>query len=185
LTLFDGCTFLSTFEEDPCLEFWATHRHENLYSFGPALFTTMTRTSPGLVQPDMLTYWVPAYFPGFFRGFAQKIADTHNALTAIVLKAHPSSRGVVQLTGNHPQNPLRIEKRHFEAPGGEDDIATMREAIKTAWALVASPNITMHIEERVFPDPQVESDAQIEDHILQNVFGTCDLISSLVESSRI
>ncbi|KAF7348775.1 Oxygen-dependent choline dehydrogenase [Mycena venus] len=172
-TLFDGCTFLYTSEDDPCLEYWATSGHANLYSFGPALFTTMSRTSgtPDSAQPDMLTYWVPAYFPGFFRGFAQRIADTHNALTGVVLKAHPSSRGVVQLTGGHPQDPLRIEKRHFEAPGGQDDIATMREAIRAAWALVASPNITMHVEARVFPDPQVESDEQIEDHILQNVFG--------------
>ncbi|KAJ7811012.1 glucose-methanol-choline oxidoreductase, partial [Mycena olivaceomarginata] len=93
----------------------------------------------------------------------------HNALTAIVLKAHPSSRGVVRLTGSHPQDPLRIEKRHFEAPGGPADITSMREAIKAAWALAASLNITMHVEKRVFPEPQVQSDEQIEDHILQNV----------------
>ncbi|KAJ6596530.1 hypothetical protein B0H10DRAFT_1762243, partial [Mycena sp. CBHHK59/15] len=72
-TLFDGCKFLYTPEDDPCLEFWITSGHENLYSFGPALFTTMSRTTPDLVQPDMLTYWVPAYFPGFFRGFAQEL----------------------------------------------------------------------------------------------------------------
>ncbi|KAJ7859302.1 hypothetical protein B0H14DRAFT_3630110 [Mycena olivaceomarginata] len=170
-TLFDGCTFLYAPEDDPCLEYWATSGHANLYSFGPALFTTMSRTTPDSVEPDMLTYWVPAYFPGFFRGFAQQIADTHNALTAIVLKAHPSSRGVVRLTGSHPQDPLRIEKRHFEAPGGPADITSMREAIKAAWALAASLNITMHVEKRVFPEPQVQSDEQIEDHILQNVFG--------------
>jgi hypothetical protein len=29
----------------------------------------------------------------------------------------------------------------------------------------------MHVERRVFPEPQVQSDEQIEDHILQNVFG--------------
>jgi choline dehydrogenase-like flavoprotein len=131
----------------------------------------------------MLTYWVPAYFPGFFRGFAQQIADTHNALTAVVLKAHPSSRGVVRLTGSHPQDPLRIEKRHFEAPGGPADITSMREAIKAAWALAASLNITMHVEGRVFPEPQVQSDEQIEDHILQNVFGESS--SSLVHFTAI
>ncbi|KAJ7340778.1 hypothetical protein DFH08DRAFT_245159 [Mycena albidolilacea] len=166
-TLFDGCTALYTPEDDPCLKFWIESDHQNLYSLGVASVVMMSRSSPDLPEPDILIYWAPGYFPGFFYGFQDELADTHNALAAIVLKAHPSTRGVVKLTGNHPQDPLQIEKHHFEAPGGQEDIASIREAIKVARSIVGHPNITQHVEAQVFPYPE----QQIDDHILEHVFG--------------
>jgi choline dehydrogenase len=92
----------------------------------------MSRSVPTLPEPDVMIYWLPAYFSGFFHGFSEEIAERHNILTAVVLKAHSSSRGVVRLTGNHPQDPVHIEKRHFEGPGGRQDIVAIaiREVIK-------------------------------------------------------
>ncbi|KAF7337022.1 Choline dehydrogenase [Mycena venus] len=166
-TLFEGCTVLPDPKEDPCLEFWIESDHQNLYSLGAALFMMMTRSVPTLPEPDVMIYWAAGYFPGFFRGFPDQLANIHNALTAIVLKAHPSSRGVVKLTGNHPQDPLQIEKRRFEAPGGQEDIDSIGNAIKVARSIVGHPNITQHVEAQAFPDP----DEAIEDHILEHVFG--------------
>ncbi|KAJ7144365.1 glucose-methanol-choline oxidoreductase, partial [Mycena epipterygia] len=95
----------------------------------------------------------------------------HNALTSVVLKSHPSTRGVVTLTGSNPQDPLHIEKRHFEAAGGQSDIDAMITGVHSAWALANNTNISKHIAERVFPAPSVQTDEQIKDHILENVFG--------------
>ncbi|KAJ7472722.1 hypothetical protein FB451DRAFT_1398918 [Mycena latifolia] len=170
-TLFNGCTVLYTPEEDPCLAFWTESGHQNLYSFGAVLFMEMSKSVPSLDAPDIMIYWSPGYFPGFFRGFADQLADVHNGLTAIVLKAHPSSRGVVRLTGSHPQDALRIDKHHFEAADGEQDIVALREAIKVARGIVNHPNINMHLEAQVFPDPDNGTNEEIEDHILEHVFG--------------
>ncbi|KAJ7751949.1 hypothetical protein DFH07DRAFT_1032145 [Mycena maculata] len=170
-TLFNGCTILYTPETDPCLEYWTESGHQNLYSLGAALFMLMSKSLPTLPAPDMMIYWVPGFFRGFFPGFPDELADIHNALTAVVLKAHPSSRGVVRLTGNHPQDLLHIEKRHFEAPGGMDDIFSIREAIKVARSIVEHPNITMHVNAQVFPGPGFQTDEEIDDHILEHVFG--------------
>ncbi|KAJ7111938.1 glucose-methanol-choline oxidoreductase, partial [Mycena epipterygia] len=95
----------------------------------------------------------------------------HNAITAVVLKAHPSSRGVVRLTGSHPQDPLYIEKRHFEAPRGRADMVDIRESIKSIRSLIAHPGFAQHVEAQAFPPPEMQSDEEIEDHILENVFG--------------
>ncbi|KAJ7144296.1 glucose-methanol-choline oxidoreductase, partial [Mycena epipterygia] len=95
----------------------------------------------------------------------------HNALTAVVLKAHPSSRGSVTLTGSDPQDPLHIEKRHFEAAGGQGDINSIITGMRSAWDLANNVNISKHVEARVFPNASVQTDQQIEEHILQNVFG--------------
>ncbi|KAJ7683685.1 hypothetical protein B0H17DRAFT_1204983 [Mycena rosella] len=170
-TVFDGCTILYTPDEDPCLKFWTESNHENLYSFGVALFMMMARSAPALPEPDIMIYWAPGFFRGFFHGFSDELADIHNAITAVVLKAHPSSRGVVRLTGSHPQDALRIEKHHFEASGGRQDIVAIREAIKVARSIVEHPNITMHVEAQVFPGDDVQTDEEIEDHILEHVFG--------------
>ncbi|KAJ7132514.1 hypothetical protein C8R44DRAFT_564222, partial [Mycena epipterygia] len=69
-TLFNGCTFLYTTEDDPCLETYVTSNHQNVYGFGPAVFTIMARSTPDLVVPDLFTYWLPAEFRGFNHGFA-------------------------------------------------------------------------------------------------------------------
>ncbi|KAJ7132515.1 glucose-methanol-choline oxidoreductase, partial [Mycena epipterygia] len=95
----------------------------------------------------------------------------HNALTGVVLRARPSSRGLVTLTGSDPQDPVHIEKHHFEASGGQDDINAVLTGIKSAWALAEGGGIDVHIAERIFPAPSVQSDDQIKDHILENVFG--------------
>ncbi|KAJ6507740.1 alcohol oxidase [Mycena vitilis] len=166
-SLYEGCTILYSPESDPCLKFWTESGHQNLYSFGAALFMMMFKSVPALPAPDMLIYWVPGYFRGIFPGFPEELAGIHNGLSAVVLKTDTSSRGTVRLTGNHPQDPVRIEKRHFEAPGGQQDIAAIRNAITVARSIVEHPNISMHIEAQVFPDPEVD----IDDHILEHVFG--------------
>lgn len=66
-SLFNGCTLLSDPDEDPCLEYWLSNGHLNLYSFGGAL-EAATAQSVGSPEPDILTYWDPAFFRGFVRG---------------------------------------------------------------------------------------------------------------------
>ncbi|KAJ7253476.1 hypothetical protein C8J57DRAFT_1237287 [Mycena rebaudengoi] len=136
-TIFNGCTILYTPEDDPCLKFWTESGHQNLV--------------PGLFEPDMMIYWVPGYFPGFVHGFPDQLAQNHNVLTAIILKAHPTSQGVL--------------------PGGQEDINTIVESIKTARELVSRAGIVEHIEAQVFPGPEVQSDDEIKDHVLEHVFG--------------
>lgn len=170
-TLFNGCTFLYSAKTDPCIAGWEKSNHMNLYGFGPALFTIMAKSTASLTQPDLFTYWLPGDFRGFNRGFAEELAENHNTLTGVVLKAHPSSRGVVTLTGNDPQDPVHIEKRHFEASGGQSDINAIMTGIKSAWNVVENGAVNTYIDERIFPTADVTSDVEIQDHILENVFG--------------
>ncbi|KAJ7096894.1 hypothetical protein C8R44DRAFT_812396 [Mycena epipterygia] len=166
-TLLNGCTFLYDVKDDPCLNNW----QNGVYGQGPALFTTMAKSDPSLTQPDLFTYWLTGYFRGFFHGFAQELAEHKNVLTSVVLKAHPSSRGSVSLTGSDPQDVLHIEKRHFEAAGGQSDINAVMTGIKSAWGVVENGDLNVHVDERIFPTPDVTSNVEIQDHILENVFG--------------
>jgi choline dehydrogenase len=148
----------------------------------------MAKSQAALARPDILTYWAPAFFRGFFRGnvtecsscsmadfiligFPQELADNHDALSATILKAHPSSRGTVQLTGAHPQDKLFIQKQHFQAAGGLQDVADLRNAIKAARALVNNSIIKNYVKTEAVPGSQYQTDTQIETYVYDKVFG--------------
>ncbi|KAJ7482546.1 glucose-methanol-choline oxidoreductase, partial [Mycena latifolia] len=94
-----------------------------------------------------------------------------NVLSVVILKTHPSSRGAVHLTKNHPQDPLRIHKRHFEPPGGREDVISIRDAIKVALSTVEHLDLAVHVDARVIPGPEMKTDADIEDYISRTVYG--------------
>lgn len=108
----------------------------------------------------------------------------HNGFSATILRARPSSRGTVRLTGSHPQDRLDIQKNHFQAPGSAQDVIDIRNAIKAARALATIPNIAKHIQSEELPGPTVKTDAQIDDDIYKRVFGknssTCFCNNQLV-----
>ncbi|KAF5371724.1 hypothetical protein D9758_003404 [Tetrapyrgos nigripes] len=191
-SIWNGCTFLYTLEDDPCLAFWQETGGANIYSFSGAFEVTTSRSvdSP---TPDIFAYYAPAYFPGFVRGvsnasrapvcpidpypscldvgFQQELIDrSHNHATVINLKAHPSSKGSVRLTGAHPQDPLDIQKNRFQAEEGPQDVADLREAIKRSMAVMNNLLIEGFIEGLEFPE-SLDTDEEIEDHIYQNIFG--------------
>ncbi|RDB28025.1 Oxygen-dependent choline dehydrogenase [Hypsizygus marmoreus] len=170
-SLLNECKFLSDPNKDPCLKYWQQHNHENVYAFGSALDAIITKSSASLDVPDILTYFTPVSFPGFFRGAPQQVADVHNALTAVVLKAHPSSKGTVRLTGSHPQDRLDIQKLRFQAPGGPADIAALRNGIKRARGIVELSPISLLVDAEVSPGSNALSDDEIDQYILERAFG--------------
>ncbi|KAG6828266.1 hypothetical protein H0H92_008609 [Tricholoma furcatifolium] len=178
-TLFNGCTFLSDPSEDPCLQDWITSDHENLYAFTTTVDAIITKSTPNRTDPDVLTYFTPAFFPGYFydassnagQGAPEELVATHNALSAVVLKAHPSSRGTVRLTGTHPQDRLDIEKFHFQAPGAADDLAAIRAGIRQARNIVQNSTIGTFLETEVFPGANVTTDDELDTFIFNRVFG--------------
>ncbi|KAG6897419.1 hypothetical protein C0992_001733 [Termitomyces sp. T32_za158] len=172
-TLFNGCTVLSNRTEDPCLAYWLDHNHKNLYAFAGVVNSVISQSSSSLPAPDVLTYYIPAFFRGFFRGVPQEVADIHNGLTAVVLKGHPSTKGTVKLTGSHPQDPLSIQKLHFQAVDGPADVAAIREGIKRARELVALPPISAFVMEEIAPGPNVTTDDEIDNFVYNRVFGGC------------
>src|ERR1700761_4751412 len=111
----------------------------------------------------------------FFVGFGQQVADHHGSLTAITLKGHPSSRGTVSLTGSHPQDLLNIQKNHFQAANGPQDVATIRDGIKRAREVIEQLTVGIFGEEEEFPGAAASTDEEIENHIYEHVFGPLDL----------
>ncbi|KAJ6462716.1 hypothetical protein DFH09DRAFT_1382701 [Mycena vulgaris] len=152
--LFTGCTFLSDPAQDPCLEDWIESNHANIYSFNPVLDVIITKSNASLAAPDIFTYVAPAYFKGIFRGFSQEIVDNPDALTAIILKAHPTH--------------WTSRKMHFEAEQGPEDVQALVDGITRIRALVEnSLLIEPFLVEEVFPG----KNANLTQHVFDRVFG--------------
>uniref|UniRef100_A0A0W0FI94 Glucose-methanol-choline oxidoreductase N-terminal domain-containing protein n=1 Tax=Moniliophthora roreri TaxID=221103 RepID=A0A0W0FI94_MONRR len=172
-SLLNGCTFGSDPDQDPCLKAWRDEGRANVYSFGPAFQAFTFKSNPEYRDPDMITYVAPGFFPGFVRGFPELLTSpqNHNAVTAVNLKVRPSSRGTVRLTGSHPQDLLSINKMHFQAERGPQDVRDLREGVKKARKIMNSLLIKPFIQEEVFPGEQAASDEAIEKHVYENIFG--------------
>ncbi|KAJ7893249.1 glucose-methanol-choline oxidoreductase, partial [Mycena leptocephala] len=63
--------------------------------------------------------------------------------------------GYVHLTGSHPQDLLDINKLRFQAPGGQQDIAALREGVKR-W------RSSKFVEKEVLPGANITSDEDLD-----------------------
>ncbi|KAJ7700875.1 hypothetical protein B0H17DRAFT_214746 [Mycena rosella] len=165
--VFAGCKFLSDPAQDPCLQDWIDSDHKNVYAFNPVIDVIITKSNESLPVPDILTYIAPAYFEGIFKGFAHQVVEHPDSLSVIVLKAHPSSRGVVRLTGAHPQDALDIQKRHFEAEKGPEDVQALVDGLTRIRELVENSSIAPFIDRETYPG----KDANLKKHVFNRVFG--------------
>ncbi|KAJ7890969.1 glucose-methanol-choline oxidoreductase, partial [Mycena olivaceomarginata] len=93
-----------------------------------------------------------------------------NFITIVNLKALSSSKGYVRLTGSHPQDPLDINKLRFQAPGGQQDIAALREGVKRWREVMNTPAIQKFVKKEVIPGANVRSDEDLDNYILERVF---------------
>ncbi|KAJ7118360.1 GMC oxidoreductase-domain-containing protein, partial [Mycena epipterygia] len=47
----------------------------------------------------------------------------------------------------------------------------VKVGLQNAWDVVNNGGIEVHVDQRIFPTPDVTTDSQIQEHILENVFG--------------
>jgi choline dehydrogenase len=96
--------------------------------------------------------------------------------TVVILKARASSKGYVRLTGSHPQDLLDLNKLRFQAPGGQQNIADLRERVKQWREIMNAPEVQQHLEKEVLPGANVTSDHDLDNFVLENVFGEIYLV---------
>ncbi|KAJ7280597.1 oxidoreductase [Mycena rebaudengoi] len=137
-------------------------------SFGDVFSTSAHSMS---LEPDLWAYFVPRQWTGFVHGLSVIIADTPNFFSIVNLKALGSSKGYVRLTGSHPQDLLDINKLRFQAPGGQRDIASLREGVKRWREVMNTPKVRKFIEKEVLPGANVTSDEDLDNYVMEKVFG--------------
>ncbi|KAF8882012.1 GMC oxidoreductase-domain-containing protein, partial [Infundibulicybe gibba] len=113
-TLYNGCTFLSDPKKDPCLQTWMSSNHSNLYSFGPALKVSTSKSPSNPVQPDILTYFTSSFFHGFFAGPRAWIFHSVNVSHILPYRICSNTCGKPQyLLGCGPENTSVVKRDSY------------------------------------------------------------------------
>jgi choline dehydrogenase-like flavoprotein len=71
---------------------------------------------------------------------------------------------------------LDINKLRFQAPGGQQDIAALREGVKRWREVMNTPAIQKFVKKEVIPGANVTSDEDLDNYILERVFGEIYLV---------
>ncbi|KAG8923736.1 hypothetical protein FRC02_010954 [Tulasnella sp. 418] len=144
---------------------------QNLYSAGAAIYAWSHKSNPALPYRDIFSFWTPAYFKNFHKGWGQETASDHRAFINVIIKAHTKSRGWVRLTGGHPQDTLEINKNQFNTPESLDDLYVVRDEMKKSREFAQYSLFNGTLDKEIFPGPDVTTDAQLEEFIKTNQWG--------------
>jgi 4-pyridoxate dehydrogenase len=141
----------------------------------PSGWTGFVKSRPEVALPDIQFLfravpggagpWLPPFRPPFTDGFA---------LRAVMLR--PESRGEIALASADPKIPVRI-RQNFLAT--ETDRRTIRDGLKLARRLCATPPLADFAAEELMPGPGVASDAELDAYIrataatAHHPLGTC------------
>ncbi|MGW2521607.1 GMC family oxidoreductase [Streptomyces sp. NPDC001617] len=146
----------------------------------PEFLSAYIRTRPDLDRPDGFLgilaggFDARPWFPGI-----RPLKDRHCvALNAV---ATPRSRGEVRLGSADPAAPPRITFNLLTEP---EDVAALRETVRTTLALLRSPEVSPMIRAELAPGPDVRTDADFERYLRETGYsanhacGTCAIGTS-------
>ena len=135
------------------------------------------RSAPGLEQPDLQIYFNPVrpdakpWFPGIGKRQAHRV-------TAVICLLQPDSRGWMELASADPADKPRIT---LNVMATKRDADTLARGVRIVRQLYATPPLADLISHETFPGPDVQSDAEIDAFLRNNLItthhsvGTCTM----------
>jgi len=179
-SLLAPCTFLNG-SSDPCYDQWATAPGPakgayttNGIAFGFFHHSSQAARGGGAAQdPDLFLGGVPAFFGGYFPGYAQNAVRDRSVWTWLTLKAHSrNNAGTVNLTSADPRDAPAIQFRSFdEGVGGAQDLQAVYEGVQYSLKAFDSVVPLDGRFERVWPPKEVRSEAQLKQFIKDEAWG--------------
>jgi choline dehydrogenase len=128
--LLGDCTFLEG--DDPCYKNWVEKSGgaKGGYTTNGIAFGYLKHSSVAGHDHDLFLGGVPAYFNGYFPGYAKHATANLNTWTWLTLKAHSrNNAGSVNLTSADPRDTPRINFNYF-SKGGEEDLKAVVEGMQ-------------------------------------------------------
>lgn len=146
----------------------------------PEFLSAYIRTRPGLDRPDAFLGILAGGFDArpWLPGIKPLRARNCVALNAV---ATPRSRGEVRLRSTDPTDSPRITFNLLTEP---EDVAALRETVRTTLAILRSPEVAPMINKVLSPGPDVRSDEDFERYVRETGYsanhacGTCAIGTS-------
>ncbi|KAK2609465.1 hypothetical protein N8I77_002962 [Diaporthe amygdali] len=179
-SLLKKCTFLdingTEGGEDPCYSQWESGISglkggytTNGIAFGYFKHSSVAENG----DPDLFLGGVPAYFSGYFPGYAEHAVSDLSIWTWLTLKGHSrNNAGVVNLTSSNPRDTPNITFHSlFEGVGGEEDLQAVYEGMQ--YGIEAFENLVPldGSFERVWPPQNISSEEDLKTFAKDEAWG--------------
>lgn len=119
-----GCTFMMT-DDDPCKERWlngSTALDKGIYASNGVAISNMMKSSTADEHPDIFIAGAPAYFKGYYPGYADTALADHKHWAWIVLKSQSrNTAGTVKLLSSDPRDTPDITFNSYDTGITDDD----------------------------------------------------------------
>lgn len=135
--LISECTF--GVGNDPCLNEWK-NGGAGPYQSNGIVAAVVHKSSVAKKDPDLFVFGSPAYFKGYYPGYANDSTKDRKHFTWAILKAHTENRaGTVTLKSTDPRDMPQIDFNYFDSGTGggaaDRDVKAVVEGIKLARAI--------------------------------------------------
>jgi choline dehydrogenase-like flavoprotein len=124
--------------------------------------------------PDLFCLGLVGNFQGYFPGYSKLIAERHDYLSWIILKAHTLNHaGSVTLESADPRDPPRIEFRYFDEGSDEEekDLNAVVEGIGFVRSMTKDLLEQGLIAEEELPGLSFQSQSQLKEFVRDNAWG--------------
>jgi choline dehydrogenase len=155
---------------DPQYQQWTTHR-PSIYATNGSVLAVTKRAHHTQPLPDLLCLAFLGRFQGYFPGYSRLLAQDHNYLSWVVLKAHTrNTAGTVTLRSADPRDTPLVNFHYFDEGNGatEQDLDAVVDGIEFVRAMTA--RVSTYIEEEL-PGKDVQSRAELQQFIKDHAWG--------------
>ncbi len=171
--LLKNCRFLNG--SDPCYDQWSNlpGAAKGSYTTNGIAFGYVHHSSVAQGDPDLFVGGVPAYFSGYYPGYANHAVADLSVWSWLTLKAHSrNNAGTVNLTSANPRDMPTITFRSFdEGVGGEADLQAVYEGVRYS---ITAFNDLIPLDgsfKRIWPPASISSEADLKQFIKDEAWG--------------
>lgn len=168
--ILDGARFQ---KDDPAYCSWRDRRH-GVYTSNGVAIAVARRSRKSAPAPDVFCMALVEHFTGYFPGYSKLFAQSDDALTWAILKAHTRNRaGTVRLRSANPLEPPLINFHYFEegGAGADEDLRAVIDAIRFVRKLAAPLAERGVIAQEQLPGAHLRSDDELGGYVRDNAWG--------------
>jgi len=152
---------------------WNNKKREGVYTTNGGVLAVIKRSKQDKL-PDLFCLGLVGKFKGYFPGYSKLIAEHHNYLSWIILKARTlNNAGRVALQSADPRQPPKIEFRYFDEGSDKQgkDLDAVVEGIQFVRAMTQDLRAQGVVAAEELPGDERRSEEQLKEFVRDNAWG--------------
>jgi len=152
---------------------WDNKKRAGVYNTNGGVLAVIKRSKQDKL-PDLFCLGLVGKFKGYFPGYSRLIAEHHNYLSWIILKARTlNNAGRVALQSADPRQPPKIEFRYFDEGSDKQgkDLDAVVEGIQFVRAMTQDLRAQGVVAAEELPGDERRSEEQLKEFVRDNAWG--------------